>query len=161
MRLILSILAGIVVLVGLIEKSSRYTYDPKVFNQAVVADVHYHWSGGKPGNSALADTANIGEHRKWLGLKTYNVAIAIPSYQAHSAGRYNIRRESIVAVSPVSGETYDCSNNFWTVVCVGKFKYRLDPHSTLFEVGGRIVTRPSSWWLEDTRRAELIVYKYF
>ncbi|MBI2003695.1 MAG: hypothetical protein HYS78_01825 [Parcubacteria group bacterium] len=154
---LLGILA-LIVFVGFTEKTTRFVNDSRVFSAETVP-VHYSWTSTEPWGSGLMDPVNVGAHRKWLGFKSYDAYIEILSRQAFSRG-YPIRRESITEVSPLSEAVYECSNGFWTVTCVGLFRYRVDPERTTFQAGGYFIHPPSNW-LVDTRQAKLTIYKYF
>ena len=140
---------------GAMEKASRFTVDSKVFSKELVP-VSYHWTGSEWG-----DPVNVGADRKWFGFASYDAEIAIPSYQAHSQGRYDISRDSFTMIAPVPNVVYNCENGWWTVTCRGLFRYRLDRDKSHFEANRRIITNPPANWLEDTRSGTLTVYKFF
>jgi hypothetical protein len=153
-----AILGSILGFALLVEKSSRFTYDAKVFTQKHVT-VHYEWKTAPP-SIATNDPVNVGVARKWLGGKRYDWEIDIPSFAA--ANHFGvINRDSIVAVAPVVGYTYECADSFWTITCKGDFTYKINPEQTVFMKEGNYFVNPPEKWLTDTRHAKLTVYKYF
>lgn len=152
MKTIVGILLVLGLVVSFIEKSTRYTYNPSVFNRQSV-QVKYDWDR-EPWSSTLADPVNVGSNRKWFGLKKFDVYVEIPSY-AYPSRRTNVRREAITFVSPVKGATYKCINGFWTISCDGPLQYQVDPYEAEFR------KRPYESWLRDVRLSTVTIYKFF
>lgn len=138
--------------VGIIEKTSRYTYDSTVFVPKKVP-VLYEWNS-KPWATTLADPVNVGSSRKWFGLKTFDAYVEIPS-NAYPSRWVSISRDAINRISPVKGGVYSCINGFWTIVCSGPLYYEVDPYKADFR------KRPHSDWLNDVRWSTITIYKFF
>lgn len=142
----------------LTEKKTRFHYRSNVFS-ASSQHVTYRWKDSNvPWDAGLADPVNIGSYSKWLGTKSYDWTIEVPSYQVNRNSL--ISPDAIMFVKSVEGKTYECENGFWTVTCKGDFLYSVDPDKMSVSFNNRYIKMPSEW-ASDIRPATLTVYKWF